>query len=827
MITTSAQSATLSEAAEATNTAANAGDLTATGTLDFNDLDEPDTFTADVIGVAASGTLGSYSASDDATLLALMTAPSGGAVTETGGIAWSFTGGEDLFDYLANGDSLALAYTIQVTDNNGDTGTQTVTITIDGANDAPQLTGSAATLADGTEDLTYDVSEADLLAGWTDIDLGDKLSVAATPTASVGSVALNGSGDGYTVTLPADYNGTVTLTYAVTDGITSTAATIDFEVNADADPDTITPASNLDTSVLTGSGDLLIGSGIPGDNNSWQVATDSTDAPGVEIGLNTSLRFTGGFDIDGNGDYVVPAGAAGGTPQDNTGTSDDDGWARWNLQVSVGTDTDGNGGTLGDRDYIFTLSNADASGNPSGAALLSFTMDDVAAAAVAAVGSPYPDTASFLAQSVYQGSLNLEWLLDSTTGTDLPADFDPTAPGYFHFEVKVQNKVNDSVELTNSINIRVNEAPVGNDDTDSGTIVEAGEGVSGTDTATGNVLDNDTDQDLLRIPDVDELMVTDVDGTSVSGTTSISGTYGDLSIDEDGSWTYTLDDSLAATQALTVASGATETFIYTVEDPDGESDTATLSIEIAGSNDAPVITVGTGSAADTLTETNSGLMTSGTLDLEDVDTTDTVTVSSAFDSATRTGPITALPAGLTNAILDGFLSVPGGDIIDNASTTDSFDWTFNSNSEAFDFLAAGETLTLRYNITAQDSQAQDSVAQQVVITINGTNDVPVITVNDLVDDTEGDSLDTSVVPAMGAAADTVEIDLLNDNTDTHISGFGHDTDHQCGGARRERYPISGYGQLHQHHVGAGSGSDRCDSHPDRSAFLRNRRCRFL
>ena len=82
-------------------------------------------------------------------------------------------------------------------------------------NDAP--TGSPTTvLPDGTEDVAYTVTAADLVAGFSDAE-GDTLSVANL-TASNGVVTYDAVSSTYTITPTADFNGAVTLTYDVTDG---------------------------------------------------------------------------------------------------------------------------------------------------------------------------------------------------------------------------------------------------------------------------------------------------------------------------------------------------------------------------------------------------------------------------------------------------------------------------------------------------------------------------------------------------------------------------------------------------------------------------------
>ena len=56
-------------------------------------------------------------------------------------------------------------------------------------------------------------------------------------------------------------------------------------------------------------------------------------------------------------------------------------------------------------------------------------------------------------------------------------------------------------------------------------------------------------------------------------------------------------------------------------------------------------------------------------------------------------------------------------------------WTYKVPDGAFDFLAAGEKLTLTYNATVDNNYlpADQTGSGQFTITITGTNDVPVIT----------------------------------------------------------------------------------------------------
>ncbi len=55
-----------------------------------------------------------------------------------------------------------------------------------------------------------------------------------------------------------------------------------------------------------------------------------------------------------------------------------------------------------------------------------------------------------------------------------------------------------------------------------------------------------------------------------------------------GEWTYTLDNTLAATQGLNEGDSVTQLYTVTVTDENGATDTQTVTITITGTNDAPV-----------------------------------------------------------------------------------------------------------------------------------------------------------------------------------------------------------------------------------------------
>ncbi|MGQ7325492.1 VCBS domain-containing protein, partial [Streptococcus suis] len=84
------------------------------------------------------------------------------------------------------------------------------------------------------------------------------------------------------------------------------------------------------------------------------------------------------------------------------------------------------------------------------------------------------------------------------------------------------------------------------------------------------------------------LVASDADvGAVLTWTGSAAGAYGSFAIAANGQWTYTLDNNLAVTQALTEGQSVTETFTTTVTDDKGAAATKLVTITVAGANDLP------------------------------------------------------------------------------------------------------------------------------------------------------------------------------------------------------------------------------------------------
>ncbi|WP_315810157.1 VCBS domain-containing protein [Pseudomonas sp. C9-3] len=141
-----------------------------------------------------------------------------------------------------------------------------------------------------------------------------------------------------------------------------------------------------------------------------------------------------------------------------------------------------------------------------------------------------------------------------------------------------------------------NDIPIAADDT--GTAIEAGGTLNTTPgaPATGNVLPNDLDVDgaaygETKVVDAARTGTKAAGGTLVDLTASggvVAGSYGTLTLNANGTYTYVVNDSLAAVQALKLGDSLVETFTYRMHDTDGASSIAQLTITIEGRYDAPV-----------------------------------------------------------------------------------------------------------------------------------------------------------------------------------------------------------------------------------------------
>ena len=185
------------------------------------------------------------------------------------------------------------------------------------------------------------------------------------------------------------------------------------------------------------------------------------------------------------------------------------------------------------------------------------------------------------------------------------------------------------------------------------------------------------------------------------------GTYGSISIDENGTWTYTLDNGIDGTSSVVQDSNqgdsVTDSFTVVVTDDNGASDTQTVVVTINGSNDEPVLSFSSGEDQGSVTE-DSILSTSGTLSSSDIDQN-----SDAYWSIDGSG------VGAYGSI----------SVDENGTWTYTLDNGIDGTSSVVQDLNQGQSVTDSFTVVVTDDNGA-SDTQTVVVTINGSNDAPVL-----------------------------------------------------------------------------------------------------
>ncbi|WP_323908831.1 VCBS domain-containing protein [Aeromonas caviae] len=289
----------------------------------------------------------------------------------------------------------------------------------------------------------------------------------------------------------------------------------------------------------------------------------------------------------------------------------------------------------------------------------------------------------------------------------------------FDYEMRDLGGLVSGQTLTITIQGR-NDTPVAV--ADNGTATEAGGLNNGTpgSNATGNVLDNDTDPESAN-PNESKTVSAVRTGTGTAGTlgSQLRGTYGWLTLNGDGSYTYVVDNSLAAVQALRLSSHTlTDRFGYTMQDAHGATSQADLTITIQGANDAPVAT------ADTATAIEAGGLNNGLPGTNP--TGNLLTNDTDPDSNGEQLTVTGVSIGATSGIIGSGLNGLYGTLTLNADG--SYRYVLDNGNATVQRLLPGESLTERFDYQITDLGGLVS-GQTLTITILGRNDTPVAVVD--------------------------------------------------------------------------------------------------
>ena len=259
-ITSTAQSASVTEIADHA-AGENATLQLRAGTVTFTDADQNDTHTASAVA-QGSGYLGTFALSpvNDA----------------NGSVTWTFAVQDSALDFLKAGEQLTQTYLVNVSDGNGGTATQEVTVTLTGTNDAPVTVADTATT---NEDTAVNGTVVDVTTD-PDNNPATELTYALVGTAPTG-LTFNADGtwsfdpSGNFDSLAQGQTATVTFDYKANDGIAnSNTSTVTITIDGVNDAP-VTAAETAMTSENTIVNGTVVNATTDADNNP---ATDLTYA---------------------------------------------------------------------------------------------------------------------------------------------------------------------------------------------------------------------------------------------------------------------------------------------------------------------------------------------------------------------------------------------------------------------------------------------------------------------------------------------------------------------------------------------------------------------
>jgi VCBS repeat-containing protein len=266
------------------------------------------------------------------------------------------------------------------------------------------------------------------------------------------------------------------------------------------------------------------------------------------------------------------------------------------------------------------------------------------------------------------------------------------------------------------INVTVvgtNDAPVAQ--ADFGTVTEDGISV-----ANGNVLLNDSDIEF------DFISVSGVaagnTNTPLTGNINLEivGTYGSLTMFSSGAWGYQLDNNNPATNALVEGQVVADVFTYTVIDGNGGSANQTVTINVNGADETPLV-----AQPDSGDVTENGtLLDSDQIIFGNSAANGNVLLNDSGDSISISG----LAAGTTNTPIFGNINFAIAGTYGALTIFSDGTWGYqlDNNNPATNALAQGQVVADVFTYTVIDSNG-GSANQTITIDVTGANDAPVAT----------------------------------------------------------------------------------------------------
>ncbi|MFC3149748.1 retention module-containing protein, partial [Litoribrevibacter euphylliae] len=502
-----------------------------------------------------------FSVSEDTVFAGQFTAedPDGGAVTfdlitePSNGVISLDANGQ--FTYTPNADfNGSDSIAIQVTDSQGSQTTQVININVTPVDDAPRAedTNDLGNINEGS------ISDFDLTELFTEAD-GEDVTVSLQDGETLpNGLEINEQGQLVgTPDVPGDYQFVIVGT---DESGNSVETTVSLTVVEAVNDETLATAGDLNETVDEDAAITINAAAefSDEDQDALNYALEAGSALPNGLTLNADGTITGSVSVPGDYSFTITA-------------------------------TDPNGGAPATKVINLTVNEAVNDETLATAGDLNETADEDAAITINAAAEFSDEDQDALDYALEAGS-------DLPNGLTLNADGTITGsvsvPGDYSFTITATDP-NGGEPATKVINLTINEAV-----NDAAEIT-----VTAADT---NVVEDTEPTASGTITIFDE----DAGEGSLASSTA---TYGTVSVDASGNWTYTLDNGNAAVQALGEGETLTDTIVFTSDDGTTKSQTVT----ITGSNDAANITV---TATDTNVVEDGDATATGTVTITDTDT---------------------------------------------------------------------------------------------------------------------------------------------------------------------------------------------------------------
>ncbi|KAF0284940.1 hypothetical protein BA899_07465 [Spiribacter sp. SSL99] len=240
-----------------------------------------------------------------------------------------------------------------------------------------------------------------------------------------------------------------------------------------------------------------------------------------------------------------------------------------------------------------------------------------------------------------------------------------------------------------------------------------------------NTAEEDSDLSLrVALSDTTVFSADPIDGSDGSALEIIDS--GD--VDTPGTWRLTLTDLDPGAYSLDVfvVDTASNTSQAEGRDEDSAPIIQWLGEGVASSDIDDELAPDATLMRRTLTEGDdaAAVSTTGQVAIGDLDAGETVQVVDS-ELAEMAGDTSIL--GVSPGVIEGYFSVPTGQVLDANQQIAFKDWRFDGDAAVFDRLAVGESVTLVYDFSVEDSDLRVSNSARLEVVVQGTNDDPLVT----------------------------------------------------------------------------------------------------